>query len=395
VAIAESDLPAWLGRKPPFVFGSTFGSCAARVVDQAQNCSGSGRWEIEMKLKWVCLGLALMIGLNGGPAAAQTRELVVAAWGDPYESSWRKSLIPEFETQNNVKVVWVQGFSSQTLAKLRAQKDNPQIDVAMMDDGPFRLAAAGGLVEKLDRSKLSNVKDLYDVAFEEGDFGIAFGLTGTGLFYSPKVFEKNKWAVPTSWLDLFRPEFKGKVVVHNISNTNGLNLLLALNKIAGGDETNVEPGFQKMKELAPSVLTFDRFGETPTLIQQDAVVIGTWNIDRVDNFKSSTGSDLQFVFPKEGAWGWKEDVGIVKGRPNEDLAYKWIDLILSKQQQELTADYVGLGPVSKAAQLGPETAKNVFYGTEFVTRLNIPKWDIVNKERAEWTDRWNKEIERR
>jgi putative spermidine/putrescine transport system substrate-binding protein len=326
---------------------------------------------------------------------AQTRELVVAAWGDPYEAGWRKSLVPEFEKQNNAKVIWVQGFSSQTLAKLRAQKDNPQIDVAMMDDGPFRLASAGGLLEKLDRSKIPNVNNLYDIAFERGDFGIAFGLTASGLYYSPKVFAKNKWAPPTSWLDLFRPEFKGKVLIHNISNANGINILLALNKIAGGDERDVERGFAKVKELVPAVVTFDRFGETPTLLQQEAVVIGTWNIDRVSNFRDTTGSDLQFVFPKEGAWGWKEVVGIVKGRPNQDLAYKWIDLILSKQQQELTAEYVGLGPVSKTAELKPNIAKNVFYGNEYVTKLNIPNWEVVNEKRAEWTERWNKEIERR
>src|SRR5262245_9491358 len=348
-----------------------------------------------MKIRSMLRGLSLAACVIPSLALAQTRELVVAAWGDPYEAAWRRSLIPEFEKQNNAKVVWVQGFSSQTLAKVRAQKDNPQIDVAMMDDGPFRLAALGGLVEKLDRSKIPNVKELYDIAFEKGDFGIAFALTGSGLYYSPKVFEKNKWAPPTSWLDLFRPEFKGKVLVHNIANANGINILLALNKIGGGDESDVERGFAKMKELVPSVVSFDRFGEAPTLIQQEAVVIGTWNIDRVSNFRSTTGSDLQFVFPKEGAWGWKEVVGIVKGRPNQELAYKWIDLILSKQQQELNAEYVGFGPVSKMAQPKPEVARTVIYGDEYITKLNIPNWDVVNEKRPEWTERWNKEIERR
>src|SRR5690242_17018121 len=98
-----------------------------------------------MKPRSILQGLALLAGLVASLAMAQPRELVIAAWGDPYEAGWRKSLVPEFEKQNNAKVIWVQGFSSQTLAKLRAQKDNPQIDVAMMDDGPFRLASEGGL----------------------------------------------------------------------------------------------------------------------------------------------------------------------------------------------------------------------------------------------------------
>ncbi len=275
----------------------------------------------------LAVGLVLLLGWAAA-APTQTRELVVAAWGDPYEAGWRKALVPAFEKQNNARVVWVQGFSSQTLAKLRAQKDSPQIDVAMMDDGPHRQAAALGLVEKIDRGRLAHAKELYDVAFEPGDFGIGFAVAAYGLYYNTKAFADNKWAPPTSWLDLYRPELRGKVSVHNIANANGLYLLLALNKIAGGTDDNVDRGFAKLKELVPSVVTFDKFGETPTLIQQGSTVIGTWNLDRVVNL-ASTGVPVKFVGPKEGTWGHKEVVTIVKGRPNQDLAYKWVDMMLS------------------------------------------------------------------
>ncbi len=325
---------------------------------------------------------------------AQTREFVVAAWGDPYEAGWRKSLVPRFEKENNVKVVWVQGFSSQTLAKLRAQKDNPQIDVAMLDDGPHRQAAALGLVEKIDRLRLANARHLYDVAFEPGDFGIGFAIAAYGLYYNTKVFAEKGWAPPTSWLDLFRPEFKGLVSVHNIANANGLYLLLALNKISGGTDDNVDRGFAKLKELVPNVVTFDKFGETPTLIQQGQAVIGTWNLDRVVNL-AATGVPVKFVAPKEGTWGHKEVVTIVKGRPNTDLAYKWVDLLLSAEEQANTAKYIGLGPLNRNTKLDPETAATVLYGPEQIARLVIPNWEVVNANRAAWTERWNKEIERR
>jgi putative spermidine/putrescine transport system substrate-binding protein len=342
----------------------------------------------------VVLGVGLVLLGWAGLATTQTRELVVGAWGDPYEAGWRKALVPAFEKQHNAKIVWVQGFSSQTLAKLRAQKDNPQIDVAMMDDGPHRQAAALGLVEKIDRSKLANAKELYEVAFEPGDFGIGFAVAGYGLYYNTKAFADNKWAPPTSWLDLYRPELKGKVSVHNIANANGLYLLLALNKIAGGTDDNVDRGFAKVKELVPAVVTFDKFGETPTLIQQGSTVIGTWNIDRVVNL-ADTGVPVKFVGPKEGTWGHKEVVTIVKGRPNQDLAYKFVDMLLSAEEQANTAKYIGLGPLHRGAKLDAETAGKVLYGPEAIAKLTIPNWEIVNAKRAEWTERWNKEIERR
>src|SRR5215469_15016775 len=87
-------------------------------------------------------------------AHAQQRQLVVASWGDPYERVWRETVIPQFEKKYNAKVVWVAGTSSATRAKILAERDNPQIDVAMLDDGPHQTLAAAGLVEKIDRSKL-------------------------------------------------------------------------------------------------------------------------------------------------------------------------------------------------------------------------------------------------
>jgi putative spermidine/putrescine transport system substrate-binding protein len=338
--------------------------------------------------------VVLFAAFTVNAASAQTREFVIATWGDPYEAGWRKSLIPEFEKQNNVKVVWVPGVSTANVAKLRAQKDNPQIDLAMMDEGPHRQAALQGLVEKIDRSKLTDLKDLYDVAFLPDDLGLAFGLSAAGLWYLPAKFAENKWPAPTSWMDLFRPELKGKIIVHSIANANGMAALLAFNRIGGGTDENVDKGFAKLKELVPAIVTFDRFGETPTLIQQGAAVMGTWSVERTANL-AATGVDVKFVYPKEGALALKIVVTIVKGRPNQDLAYKFINLLLSKKEQENDAKWVGIGPVNKTAQLDSKTAESVTYGPEAVSHLFSANWDVVGEKRADWTERWNKELEHR
>lgn len=343
--------------------------------------------------RFTIAALVLALGWAGG-AAAQTKELVVAAWGGLYEEGWRQSLIPAFEKKHGVKIVWVPGVSSATVAKMRAQKDAPEIDLAMMDDGPHRQAVALGLVDKIDRSKLTNAKDLYDVAFEKDDYGIGFGLTASGLFYNTKIFADNKWAPPTSWLDLYRPELKGKVSVHSISHASGLFLLLALNKIAGGTDQNLNPGFARAKDLAPNVLTFDKFGETPTLIQQGTAAMGTWFLNSVVSVANG-GVPVEFVYPKEGTYAVKEVITLVKGRPNQDLAYKFIDMMLTAEEQQNTARLIGMGPVSKLAKVDAATAKKVIYGPEFVSKLIFPDWTYINANRPAWTERWSKEVERR
>ena len=120
---------------------------------------------------------------------------------------------------------------------------------------------------------------------------------------------------------------KGKVSVHSITHASGLFLLLALNKLSGGTDAKLNPGFAKAKELAPNVLTFDKFGETPTLIQQGTAVLGTWFLNSVVSV-ANTGVPVEFVYPKEGTYAVKEVITLVKGRPNQDLAYKFIGVFV-------------------------------------------------------------------
>jgi putative spermidine/putrescine transport system substrate-binding protein len=186
------------------------------------------------------------------------------------------------------------------------------------------------------------------------------------------------------------------VIAHHVTNGNGLCLLLALNRVAGAttESKTIDPGFGKIKELVPHLVTFDKFGETPTLIQQELAVTGAWAIGRTANLAAS-GVPIKYVYPKEGVCGFKQVATILKGRPNQDLAYKFIDMILSKEEQENTAKYVGFGPLNREARLDPETASRVIYGSDYVSKVWLPDWQVVNASRGAWTERWNKEIERR
>jgi putative spermidine/putrescine transport system substrate-binding protein len=331
-------------------------------------------------------------------AQTQPTELVVAAWGGKFKEGWDKSLIPDFERRYGVKIVWSVGQNSGgTLAKILAQKDNPQIDVALLDVGPHSQAVALGLVEKLDLARLPNSKDLYDLAFEPDNYGINFAISGTGLIYNTKVFGASNWQPLTSWLDLFRPELKGRIAVHSVRSSSGVDLLLAFSRMGGGGERNVDPGFAKLKELKPSLLTIVISGnELAPLLQQEEIVASSLSIDDYSTMVAK-GLPVKFVWPKEGSYGFNETATIVKGRPpaSQDLAYKFIDMLLSKEEQENSAKYIGFGPLNKTVELPPDIAEKVVYGADTLKRLNATNWPIVNQSRAAWIDRWSKEIEGR
>ena len=66
-----------------------------------------------------------------GAVQADGRGLSAGFW----DSHLREKVFPEFEKKHNVKIDYVAGNSTDTLAKLQAQKGNQVIDVAIMDDG--------------------------------------------------------------------------------------------------------------------------------------------------------------------------------------------------------------------------------------------------------------------
>ena len=96
------------------------------------------------------IGLLGLVVVGSRLVAAQGDELVVAVFGGTFEKGWRANVIQAFERENNARVRVVTGLSAENFAKLRAQKDNPQIDVVTFD-APFALVAAReGLLETLD-----------------------------------------------------------------------------------------------------------------------------------------------------------------------------------------------------------------------------------------------------
>src|SRR3954468_17963088 len=88
-----------------------------------------------MRRRSLLLSAALTAGFaeRSSPAAAQANEIVVTLPGGTLERVLRKSWIEPFQSKYNAKALVVTGLTMENLAKLRAQKGNPQIDIVIFD----------------------------------------------------------------------------------------------------------------------------------------------------------------------------------------------------------------------------------------------------------------------
>jgi putative spermidine/putrescine transport system substrate-binding protein len=103
---------------------------------------------------------------------------------------------------------------------------------------------------------------------------------------------------------------------------------------------------------------------------------------------------MEFVYPEEGAPALFATANVVKGAPNADLADAFLNYLVGKDAQQIVGEKIGFGPVNSEVVLAPEQAANVTYGADAAGKLVQLDWAVINEKRPEWTDRWNREIER-
>jgi len=341
--------------------------------------------------KYLSVMSTLAIAATLSAHAAET--IYVGGFGGSTEQLFKEKVIPPFEAKTGAKVVYVPGNSTDTLAKLQAQKGKQEISVALIDDGPMYQAVGQGLCAKVEQS--GSIKELYPNARMLGDSSVGIGFIATGLAYNKEVFAKNGWKAPTSWEDLSDPKYKQRVVIPPITNGYGLLTLVMMSKLNGGSEATMDPGFEVMtKKVAPNVLAWEPSpGKMAQMLQTGEAALVVWGNGRVQAVVDQ-GAPVEFVYPKEGAVVIMTAGCVVEGAPQAKLGQQFLQHVVSAEMQALLASSQGWGPVNKTAKLAPEVIKKVVYGPDRVNALISPNYLVINAKRAEWTNRWNRTVER-
>jgi putative spermidine/putrescine transport system substrate-binding protein len=345
-----------------------------------------------MKRNVLSAAVLLACAMTAGAASAQTPTLYLGSYGGSTEKLFKENIIPAFEAKHKVKIVYVAGNSTDTLAKLQAQKAAPELDVILVDDGPMFQAMQFGFCEKIADAPV--YKDLYPFA-KLGETATAVGVVATGLMYNPEAFKKLGLPAPDSWKILTDKKFAQKIIIPPISNTYGLQTLVKFAELNGGSAKNIDPGFEAIiKQVNPNVLAWEPSpGKTTELLQNGDAILGVWGSGRVLSLKE-TGFPIEFVYPKEGAAALMIAACPVVKSDVAELSQQFIQYLLQPEIQASLAASQGFGPVNRTAKLEPAVAAKVPYGEEQVGKLQASDWDTINVQRTEWTNRWNRTVER-
>ncbi|CAN7586986.1 ABC transporter substrate-binding protein [Variovorax paradoxus] len=346
-------------------------------------------------LRRTMLGAAAVAALAaGGAAGAQTKTLYIGMNGGTMEKAYTQYVFPAFEKLYGAKVVVVPGTSSDILAKAQANKDRPQMHVMFLDDGIMVRAIGMGLCQK--QRPNPSLSEIYPAARFKDDMASGVSLGMTGLAYNAKMFKEKGWAPPTSWMDLADPKFKGKVVFQSMSSSSfGLHGFLMFNRIQGGNDKNVEPGFKAWPTtIGPNVLEYiPSSAKLSEMVQTGEAAIFPLTPTAVAALKTK-GIPVEYAPPKEGAVVLMVGQCVIANNSEPELSQKLAEFLLSPLAQANVLQYGAQIPTNpKAPAVGDGVAQVADINKWMKTAVTID-WDSINANRPAWNARWNKTIEK-
>ncbi|WP_167578059.1 ABC transporter substrate-binding protein [Ammoniphilus sp. YIM 78166] len=357
------------------------------------------------KNKWVKSSVALILSSSilvgcGGQSNTSTnpeptaptsgkeyegRTLTIASYGGALDEAMKKYVIDKFEQETGAKVVLDPAYQ---YAKLLSEQGSPSVDLIYLDDARVIEGGKVGVLEQLDSSKVSEWNNLYPQAVDKGNFGLAWVFGSYGIVYNKDQIKE----APTSWADLWKEDYKGKIAVNDLVSNGGVQAFVAAGKLDGGDDKNLEPAFDRFKKLAPNLLTVSAStAQLTDMLTRGDVWIAPWWDGRALNLEDKV-SNIGFVRPEEGAYATIVMLSIPKNAQNQDMAYKFLNMALNPEAQVGFSQDMYYGPTNKNTKLPEELAQRVVYGEEEIEKLQFVDWDHIATVRSQLIDRWNQEI---
>ena len=328
--------------------------------------------------------LALMTTL-GGVGAAEAKTLTISWWGYNGEKM-NANIIEPFKKICGCDVVFETGNNADRLNKLKL-RDGKGVDVIYLSDSFSQLGIEQGLFKEIDPAKIPNLKDIYELGRNpQGKYGPAYTIGRVGI-----VYDAAKVDPPiTSWADLWRADLKNSVSLPGITTTAGPMAVMEAGKHAGVDPyADGEGAFKAVSDLKPNVVkNYNTGSELVNLISTGEVRVAMAQDFTLASMQAAVKT-MTWAKLKDGDIATLNTVNIPKGSENVDLAYQFIDFILSKDVQQKEAEQGVDGPINTKVVLTPDQAKIWTYGADQVASLTRIDYAKMNDAKSDWIDQWN------
>ncbi|MBW6420779.1 polyamine ABC transporter substrate-binding protein [Rhizobium sp. XQZ8] len=339
-----------------------------------------------MKNHLLSLAAALAASAFAATAAfAQEKEVHVYNWSDYID----ESILADFTKETGIKVVY-DVFDSNDILETKLLAGGSGYDVVVPTAPFLSRQIAAGVFQKLDKSKLPNLTNLWPQITERlakydpgNQYAVNYMWGTTGIGFNVDKVKKALGDVPLdSWDIIFKPENakKLKACGLNILDASDETFAIAMNYIGKNPDSketkDLEAGGKVYSGIRPYAKTFNSSAYIDDLANGDICMTIGWSGDivqaktRAEEAKNNVNID--FIIPKEGTYMWFDNLAIPKDAKHVDEAHAFINYLMKPEVIAKASNYVQYANGNLASQK--------FIDKSVLDNPNIyPPEDVVKK----------------
>ncbi len=281
------------------------------------------------------LVMLVSVSAPGHAAAAEAKILNLFCWSEYVP----QAVLDQFEQETGIKVVYTTYESNEAMFAKLKMLDGSGYDIVVPSTYFVSLMREQGLLSKLDKAKLSNLANLDPKVLggpfdPSNDYSVPYMWGSTGMLINTTIVDP---ATITSWSDMLRPEFKGKVLLSSdLRDTMGVALKAKGFSVNSLNEDEIKAAYEFLAALKPSVRVFNVESTKQAFISGEVAIGMSWNGDAVIAMQENP--DLRFVYPKEGLPLWLDSLAIPAGAKHKDNAHAFINFTLRPEIAKLIVE---------------------------------------------------------
>ena len=284
---------------------------------------------------------------TAAPAAEEEKVLNLFAWSEYVP----QSLLDGFTEETGIQVNY-DAFSSNEEMYAKISAGASGYDLIQPSDYWVGVMSRQGLLGEIDLTKIPNIAN--------ADPALPYDLYDPGHKYSiPYQWGSAALAVNTekisepidSYMDLWNPEFAGKIVLlDDERQVIGMALMALGSSPNTTDPAELEEAKQLLLQLVPGVRLFDSDTPSTAILTGEADIGLIWNGEA--GIAHAENSAVDFVYPQEGTIFWYDNLAMVKGAEHPEAAHAFMNYVLRPDVSLLiTAEFPYSNPNAAALAL--------------------------------------------
>ena len=287
------------------------------------------------------------------------------------------SVIHDFEDEYNIKVNYgTYSSNEELLAKVTSSKIGTY-DVVFPSDYMVELMKERGLIDKLDKSRLSGYSNINKIFLNQSyDLNNEYSVPFLSTIVVIAVNRNNIHDNIRGYSDLLNEKYKNNIVMIDDQRiVTGLSLLSLGYDMNSTSDLALERAREFLLNLKENIKAYDSDSPKTFFITEEADIGIMWNAEA--ELAREKNSNIEIIYPLEGHAISTDNYCILKGSKNSDSAYLFINYLMRNDvSDKITKEYPYISP-NNIVQNSSIDINEIFHNGHYVKNIgsDIRKYD--------------------